>query len=241
MPPQKIPVPREAAGERLDKFLSAQVPGLSLERARAAVFLWLILLQACSGMAAAQRDELRAAVENNPDQVAMGPRFFRPKPKPPVTKPPPSPAPATKSSAANAPEASMKTEAPQAFDDRKKLLGTDPKRGYLEHEGQVGAEIEHQYGGFKREPSGSGEWVSLGGPYKDKTFDLLGIPPGKARFHSPKLEKFLPSVDAHFRKSIDYVVLDARYMTLEQKKTLMEYINAKWKSEKHRLIILPHP
>jgi 23S rRNA pseudouridine1911/1915/1917 synthase len=31
---QKIPVPREAAGERLDKFLSAHVPGLSLERAR---------------------------------------------------------------------------------------------------------------------------------------------------------------------------------------------------------------
>jgi len=37
MPPQKISVPREAAGERLDKFLSAQVPGLSLERARALI------------------------------------------------------------------------------------------------------------------------------------------------------------------------------------------------------------
>jgi 23S rRNA pseudouridine1911/1915/1917 synthase len=31
---QKISVPRESAGERLDKFLSAHVPGLSLERAR---------------------------------------------------------------------------------------------------------------------------------------------------------------------------------------------------------------
>ena len=31
---QKIPVPREAAGQRLDKFLTAHVPGLSLERAR---------------------------------------------------------------------------------------------------------------------------------------------------------------------------------------------------------------
>jgi 23S rRNA pseudouridine1911/1915/1917 synthase len=37
MPPQKISVPREAAGERLDKFLSAQVPGLSVERARALI------------------------------------------------------------------------------------------------------------------------------------------------------------------------------------------------------------
>jgi 23S rRNA pseudouridine1911/1915/1917 synthase len=34
MAPQKLTVPREAAGERLDKHLSKQVPGLSLERAR---------------------------------------------------------------------------------------------------------------------------------------------------------------------------------------------------------------
>jgi 23S rRNA pseudouridine1911/1915/1917 synthase len=34
MSPQKLSVPREAAGERLDKFLSAHVPGLSVERAR---------------------------------------------------------------------------------------------------------------------------------------------------------------------------------------------------------------
>jgi 23S rRNA pseudouridine1911/1915/1917 synthase len=31
---QKVSIPREAAGERLDKYLSAHVPGLSLERAR---------------------------------------------------------------------------------------------------------------------------------------------------------------------------------------------------------------
>ena len=34
MAPQKITVPREAAGERLDKHLAKHVPGLSLERAR---------------------------------------------------------------------------------------------------------------------------------------------------------------------------------------------------------------
>lgn len=34
MAPRKITVPREAAGERLDKHLSRHVPGLSLERAR---------------------------------------------------------------------------------------------------------------------------------------------------------------------------------------------------------------
>jgi hypothetical protein len=34
-PLQVYAVPPEAAGERLDKFLAARVPGLSLERARA--------------------------------------------------------------------------------------------------------------------------------------------------------------------------------------------------------------
>lgn len=37
MASQKLQVPREAAGERLDKHLSKQVPGLSLERARPGV------------------------------------------------------------------------------------------------------------------------------------------------------------------------------------------------------------
>ncbi|AKQ64520.1 Ribosomal large subunit pseudouridine synthase D [Myxococcus hansupus] len=34
---QKVQVPRESAGERLDRFLSKQVPGLGLERARALI------------------------------------------------------------------------------------------------------------------------------------------------------------------------------------------------------------
>lgn len=37
MAQQKVQVPREAAGERLDRFLSKQVPGLNLERARALI------------------------------------------------------------------------------------------------------------------------------------------------------------------------------------------------------------
>ncbi|MDY7228834.1 RluA family pseudouridine synthase [Hyalangium rubrum] len=37
MAPQTLTVPREAAGERLDKHLSKSVPGLSLERARALI------------------------------------------------------------------------------------------------------------------------------------------------------------------------------------------------------------
>ena len=45
MAPQKLAVPREAAGARLDKFLSAQVPGLSLERARGLIEQGLVRIR----------------------------------------------------------------------------------------------------------------------------------------------------------------------------------------------------
>jgi hypothetical protein len=181
----------------------------------------------------------------------MGPRF-RPRFKPPVTKQPPAPTPSTprspptttpsrpssQTSSAKSPE-SKKAVGTQTVEERKKILGTDPRTGYREHEGQVGTELEHQYGGFTRDPTGAAEWISLSGPHKDKTFDLLGIPPGKASFHDSTLKKFLPSLDEHFRKAVDYVVLDARNMTAEQKKTLTHYIDTKWKSQRHRLIMLP--
>lgn len=131
------------------------------------------------------------------------------------------------------------TTAADAVDqDRNKVLGTDPKRGYIAHEGEVGALIESRYGGFERDKTGDAEWVSVSGAYKGKTFDLLGVPPGKSVFHSDAMEKFLPSVDSHFRKSINYVVLDVRYMNPEQKKNVLEYVNNKYSGEKSRLILL---
>ncbi|HEX8434583.1 pseudouridine synthase, partial [Archangium sp.] len=42
---QKITVPREAAGDRLDKYLSAHVPGLSLERARVLIEQGLVRIR----------------------------------------------------------------------------------------------------------------------------------------------------------------------------------------------------
>jgi 23S rRNA pseudouridine1911/1915/1917 synthase len=45
MAPQKLTVPREAAGERLDKHLSKQVPGLSLERARELIARGLVRIR----------------------------------------------------------------------------------------------------------------------------------------------------------------------------------------------------
>lgn len=122
--------------------------------------------------------------------------------------------------------------------ERRIELGLDPKRGYIPHEGEVGALIESRFGGFARDPSGAGEWIGTSGKYKGKVFDVVGIPEGKAVFHSDALEKFLPSVDSHFLKSIDFVILDTRYMTAGQKQTVLNYINKRWASEVKRLIIL---
>jgi len=71
---------------------------------------------------------------------------------------------------------------------RRQVLGTDPKRGDIDYEGTVGAEIEARSGGFDRDPSGAGEWVGKRGAYKGKVFDLLGVPPGKSMFHGPGIE-----------------------------------------------------
>jgi hypothetical protein len=200
--------------------------------------LWVLLLLSCTGLSEAQRNELSTTAGDGADAVAMGPRFPRLNPRAP--KQPPAATPSTPQAlSSKGSDTSKKAAGTPTFDERKKTLGTDPRTGYREHEGQVGAEIEHQYGGFKRDSSGVAEWISLSGPYKDKTFDLLGIPPGKASFHDSTLKNFLPSLDDHFRKSVDYVVLDARSMTAEQKKTLTHHIDMNWKSQKHRLIMLP--
>ena len=73
---------------------------------------------------------------------------------------------------------------------RRQVLGTDPKRGYIDYEGAIGEEIEARFGGFDRDPSGAGEWVGKSGSYKGKVFDLLGVPPGRSQFHGPEMERF---------------------------------------------------
>ena len=129
-------------------------------------------------------------------------------------------------------------KAASASPSRRQVLGTDPKRGYIDYEGTVGEEIEARFGRLDRDPSGAGEWIGKSGAYRGKVFDLLGVPPGKSQFHGPKMERFLPSIDAHFLKQIDYIVLDTRNMTAIQRQAVVDYINSKWSSQSARLIIL---
>lgn len=124
----------------------------------------------------------------------------------------------------------------QTADERQQLLGTDPKRGYVEQEGEVGPLIESRYGYFKRDPSGDGEWISLSGPYEGKTFDLVGVPASRA--HYVRINKFNRSITSHFLKSIDYIVVDIRHFTPDQQRAVREYLDANHAGDSGRLILL---
>jgi hypothetical protein len=112
----------------------------------------------------------------------------------------------------------------QTLDERQKILGADPARGYLPHEGEVGAMIEARYGYFKRDESKASEWIGLSGPFKGKSFDLLGMPPGKGKYLN--MDKFKKSIDHHVIKQIDHPVIDLRELDEAQRKEVKDYVNA---------------
>ena len=109
----------------------------------------------------------------------------------------------------------------QTFDERRVILGEDPKRGYIDHEGRVGAEIEAAHGWFKRDTTGDGEWISL---TTGKSYDLVGFP-AKAIPHV-KVSQFTNSIKDHFLKSIDYIVVDIRGLSTTQQADIKAYIAA---------------
>ncbi|WP_305953194.1 fibronectin type III domain-containing protein [Emticicia oligotrophica] len=105
--------------------------------------------------------------------------------------------------------------------ERIKELGKDLDKGEESIiEGEAGFEIEERYGYFERykaiDNTTKGDWVSLSGPYRGKTFDETGGGIAEmaisefARKPSQK-RKFFESLDIHFIKS-DYVVLNLTNM-----------------------------
>jgi hypothetical protein len=99
-------------------------------------------------------------------------------------------------------------------------LGKDlDKGGTSLIEGKAGVEIEETYGYFARFKSTQekkGDWISLSGKYKGKTFDEIGGTLGEMalsefiRKPSQKI-KFFKSIDEHFLKA-DYIVLNLSEM-----------------------------
>jgi len=109
----------------------------------------------------------------------------------------------------------------QTIDERRKILGTDPIKGYVDHEALVGAEIESKHGWFKRDPTADGEWISL---TTGKSYDLCGFP--ASALPHVKVSEFTKSIKKHFLKSIDYIVVDIRGLSAAKQTEIKAYIAA---------------
>ena len=51
-----------------------------------------------------------------------------------------------------------------------------------------------------------------------------------------KLDRFLISVDVHFRKPVDFLLMDVRHLNEAQKAEIGNYINVKYSDQLDRLI-----
>jgi hypothetical protein len=114
----------------------------------------------------------------------------------------------------------------QTFEQRKKELGTDPAKGYIEHEAEVGAKIEKGYGYFERSTNADVEWNSLSGDHKGKSFDLIGLEPGSSGYVPNEMKQFNKSLEIHLQKA-DVVILDYRYMNKEQINSVESFLTNK--------------
>ncbi len=113
----------------------------------------------------------------------------------------------------------------QTFEQRKLELGKDPVKGYIDHEGEVGAKIEKQYGYLERANNPDVEWVSLSGLHKGKSLDLIGLEPGINNYVPDDMKDFIKSLKVHINKA-DIVILDYRYMNKNQINSVEHYLNS---------------
>jgi hypothetical protein len=125
----------------------------------------------------------------------------------------------------------------------KELSGWDPTRGVWSKvwESQSGALFEQATGVTLRRATGdeAGDFVFTKGVINGKvlsgkTLDQLGPPPAPGF----SLSKFLNSVDDHFNKSVDYLLLDMRSFDETTKTAVRDHIDKKWSSQKERLFTI---
>lgn len=121
-------------------------------------------------------------------------------------------------------------------------IGYDPvkKQGDL-YEGDIAQVSESTYGYFKRyTTSAEGDFVSLSGVYKDKVFDVFGLPENVTTYANYDISNFFPSITKHFnnKPNVDYLLLDMRYMNALQKAAVNTFINDNFASQIDRLFIL---
>lgn len=71
-----------------------------------------------------------------------------------------------------------------------------------------------------------------------KTIDQIGIPANQKAINNFNLKSFTESVKEHFNKSVDFILLDGRNMTPQQRKDVMKYIKQNHSKENSRLITI---
>jgi RHS repeat-associated protein len=104
-------------------------------------------------------------------------------------------------------------------------------------EAQGAAILEDEFGSLRRAKGPeAGDYVFTGGSLSGKSVDLLGVPlEAASKF---KMSQFKNSIDAHFRKAVDFVGLDVRNVNKEQQKEILNYIHDNYSNQLNRLFII---
>lgn len=145
---------------------------------------------------------------------------------------------ATKMMAKEAGEQLSKVLADVSFNARVKELGVDLVKKQADlYEGELGAMAEKAFGALRRNPNEGLDFITGSGRY----LEVFGLPKEQAADKTFNFAKtFLPSIDTHFRKigKDDKLLLDVRYMSDDQFRTTMDYINSKYSDRLNQLYLL---
>jgi len=83
-----------------------------------------------------------------------------------------------------------------------------------------------------------GDFIPLSGSFSGKVIDHLGS--GRAAIASGgfELNQLYKSIDAHYSKAVDYILIDIRYLGTDQRKLVKEYVNEKSAKEIARTLYI---
>ncbi len=84
--------------------------------------------------------------------------------------------------------------------------------------------------------TGAGDFMFISGKYIGKSLDLLGMPLEKMK--NFKMSEFKQSITDHFNKAVDFIGLDLRSFSKEQREEIMQYINQNHKDKIGKLITI---
>lgn len=110
-------------------------------------------------------------------------------------------------------------------------------------EAESGALLEAGMPGLKLGPSNSldGDYMitkGAGGYSSGKTIDQFGVPKKAIDSGGFQMSEFIESIDSHFRKTSDFLLMDIRHLSKKQQSSVGDYINTKYSDQAERLITI---